>query len=212
MKRKTLIATAAALAIGGAVGFGALTYGVDAFAQAPAGGDARLARFQRMCSDAPARLAAMLAYTETKLNLRAEQRPAWTQLADAVRAGAQPMQRLCANPPPAAEPGDVVARLDMGERFMTASLEAIRIVRPALAQFQATLSPEQRQVVAQMMNRMGPGGMRGHRGWHHGRGGPEGMGGPGMGMRGPGFRGGPGGPDAPANAPAAPAAPGAPAR
>lgn len=205
MKRKTIIATAAALAIGGAVGLGALTYGGGALAQGRGPGD-RMAHFQRMCNDAPARMAGMLAYTETKLNLRAEQRPAWEQLATAVRAGAVPMQRLCANPPATPEPGDALARLDMGERFMTASLEAIRIVRPALAQFQATLSPEQRQVVAQMMSRMGPGGRGGMRGWHHGHGGPGDMRGPG-GMRGPGFGRGPGAPEAPANAPAAPAAP-----
>ncbi|MBL8836272.1 MAG: Spy/CpxP family protein refolding chaperone [Alphaproteobacteria bacterium] len=202
MKRKTIIATAAALAIGGAVGLGALTYGADALAQGRGPGG-RMAHFQRMCADGPARLAGMLAYTETKLNLRAEQRPAWNQLADAVRAGTAPMQRLCANPPAAPEPGDIVGRLDMGERFMTASLESIRIVRPALAQFQATLSPEQREVVAQMMSRMGPGGRGGMRGWHHGRGERGGPGGPGFG-RGPG---GPGAPEAPANAPAAPAAP-----
>ena len=68
------------------------------------------------------------------------------------------------------EPGDMVGRLDMGERFMTAGLEAIRIVRPALAQFQATLSPEQQTTLRELMR--------------HGRG-RWGRGGMGMGMGGP---------------------------
>jgi hypothetical protein len=169
MKRKTMIATAAALAIGGAIGVGALTYAPDAFAQAQ-GTDARLAHFQRMCSDGPARLAGMIAYAEVKLNLRAEQRPAWDQLTAAVRNAQQPLQRLCTQTTAMPEPGDMLGRLDMGERFMTAGLEAIRTVRPALAQFQATLSPEQKTTLTDLMGRGGRGR------WGHNR---MGFGGPG---------------------------------
>ena len=167
MKRKTMIATAAVIALGGAIGVGALSYAPDAFAQAQAP-DARLAHFQRMCTDGPARLAGMIAYAEVKLNLRAEQRPAWEQLTTAVRNAAQPLQRVCTQTTALPEPGDMLGRLDMGERFMTAGLEAIRTVRPALAQFQATLSPEQQATLRDLMGRG-----RGH--WGHGRG----FGGPG---------------------------------
>jgi hypothetical protein len=188
MKRKTMIATAAALALGGAIGVGALSYAPDAFAQAQAP-NARLAHFQRMCSDGPARLAGMIAYAEVKLNLRAEQRPAWEQLTTAVRNAAQPLQRVCTQTTALPEPGDMLGRLDMGERFMTAGLEAIRTVRPALAQFQATLSPEQQATLRDLMRRG-----RGH--WGHGR----------------GFGGGPGGPGGhfgpPPGAPGTPPAPG----
>jgi len=177
MKRKTMIATAAAIALGGAIGVGALSYAPDAFAQAQApaqGPDARLARFQRMCSDGPARLAGMIAYAEVKLNLRAEQRPAWEQLTTAVRSAAQPLQRVCTQTTAMPEPGDMVGRLDMGERFMTAGLEAMRTVRPALVQFQATLSPEQQATLRDLIGRRG----RGHLGHHRMGGGGPGRGGP----------------------------------
>jgi hypothetical protein len=183
MKRNTMIAAAAVIAVGGAIGAAALTFAPDAFAQGQAP-DARLAHFQRMCSMGPAHIAGMLAFAEVRLNIRAEQRPAWEQLTTAVHNAEQPLQRLCSQTTAMPEPGDMVGRLDMGERFMTAGVEAIRIVRPALAQFQATLSPEQQATLREFMN-------HGRGRWGHGRAG-----------EGPRMFGPPGGPAAPPAAPA----------
>jgi hypothetical protein len=83
----------------------------------------------------------------------------------------------------------------MGERFMTAGVEAIRIVRPALAQFQATLSPEQQATLRGLMDHGRGRWGRGHMGFERG------------GFEHGGFEhGGP--PGSPPGLPAPPAAPG----
>jgi hypothetical protein len=219
MKRKTMLAGAAAIAIGGALGVATLNH-APAFAQPgaqPAGQpgaqpgmrgagptpEQRLARFQRMCTEGPARLAGMIAYAEVKLNLRAEQRPAWEQLTTAVRSAVQPLQRVCTETTALPEPTDLVGRMTMAERFMTAGAEAIRTVRPALVTFQATLSPEQQASLRELIARGGPGG-HGRRGHHHMGMGMGGFGGPGM-FGPPGGRPGPTPPAPGGNAPPPPA-------
>ncbi|NYZ13326.1 Spy/CpxP family protein refolding chaperone [Azospirillum sp. RWY-5-1] len=138
----------------------------------------------RMCEEGEARAAGMLAYAEKRLNITDAQRAAWTKLADQVRTSAAEMQKTClANRPQPPQPGQgpqqttLPDRLGHMETMMTAGLESIKRVKPALDDLYAQLTPEQKKLADEFVNR----GMRGMQG------GPGKPGGPGM----------PGGPGAP---------------
>lgn len=142
---------------------------------------------ERMCDEGEARAAGMLAYAEKRLNITDAQRAAWTKLADQVRTSAAEMQKTCtANRPQPPQPGQppqpatLPDRLGHMETMLSARLDSIKRVKPALDDLYAQLSPEQKKLADEFVNR----GM--HR-MHGGPGGPGKPGAPGM----------PGGPDAP---------------
>ena len=166
--RTLLLSGVAAAAIAGA-----------AWAQTPPtpqptpGGDARAHRFERMCADAPARGAARLAYMEVKLGITDAQKPAWTTFTQEAKAAAEPMRKLCQNPPKRDPQADAATILGERERFSGAVYETTKGMRAAIEKLQATLTPEQKTKLAEMVRRS----MGGHRhGMHRG-----GHGGPGMG-------------------------------
>ncbi|HYD30064.1 MAG TPA: Spy/CpxP family protein refolding chaperone [Azospirillaceae bacterium] len=113
------------------------------------------ARMQMMCENVDARVAGALAFAETKLNLTDAQKPGWTKLADTVKGSTQPLKQACGsvdfNNPPQALP-DRMARM---EAFVTAGANMMQTVRPVVADFYNTLTPEQKQVADQLMQHRG---------------------------------------------------------
>ena len=192
------VAAAVALTVAGA-GF--------AVAQAPgpraAAGDHR-AMHARFCADAPARLAGMLAFTEVKIGITAQQKPAWAKFGDDVKLALAPMQKRCEEmtkeqpKDQAAAPADPSAMLAKREQALGARLETVKALRGAYDKLAPSLTAEQKKSLAEMLSRVGHrgpmhahfrgqidhGSMGGHMGGPM-MGGP--MGGPGGGpMMGPG--------------------------
>ena len=164
--RTLLLSGAAAVAIAGA-----------AWAQTPPapqppgpGADGRAQRFERMCAEAPARGAARLAYMEVKLGITDAQRPAWTTFTQEAKAAAEPMRKLCQNPPKRDPQADAATILGERERFTGAIYETMKGMRAAVEKLQAALTPEQKTKLAEMVRR----GMR--HGMHGGGHGAPGMG------------------------------------
>lgn len=152
----------------------------------------------RMCEEGEARAAGMLAYAEKRLNITDAQRAAWTRLAEQVRTSAAEMQKTCLANRPQPQPGQgpqqttLPERLGRMETMLTARLETMKRVKPALDDLYAQLTPEQKEIADEFVNR-GMRGMQGMGGMQGMRGGPGGPGMPGCpGM--PGMQGGPGGP------------------
>lgn len=196
------VAAAVALTVAGA-GF--------AVAQAPGPhgpmGDHRLMH-ARFCADAPARLAGMLAFTEVKIGITAQQKPAWAKFGDDVKLALAPMAKRCeemTKEPPkdqAAAPADPSAMLAKREQALGARLEMVKALRGAYDKLAPSLTPEQKKSLAEMLSHAGHHGpmhahFRGQMG-HGSMGGPMGgqMGGP-MGGPGGGPMMGPGGAPAP---------------
>jgi hypothetical protein len=168
MKRTLL--TTAALAIG-------LGLAVPVFAQPGPAGDAGpgTRHAARMCEDQDARLAGMLAYAETKLKITEQQRGAWNAFADAAKASQKPMQDLCASRKDQPRDASMPQRLERMEAMMSARLQQIQQVRPALNTLYAQLTPEQQKTADGLMRQAMRHQFGGRHGGHHGRhhGGPR---------------------------------------
>lgn len=217
MKRALMTTAALALGLGIAIPVFAQPApgqgpGATAAAPGPAGrGDFAARHLARMCEDQDARIAGMLAYSEKKLHITDQQHDAWTKFANAVTGGEKPMQEFCTKYKGQPMPTALPQRLERAEAMMSARLEQMKQVKPALTTLYAQLTPEQQKQADHLLNGPGhfggPGGMH-HRGHEWGPGGhhpgPMGPGqhGPGMG---PGM--GPMGPGAPGMGPGAPAEP-----
>lgn len=121
-------------------------------------------RSARMCGgDGEARLAGMIAYAEKKLDIAANQKPAWTVFTQAMRDAGKPMEQMCAEMT-GEPPKEVDAALARRERMMAAALESLKSIHPAVAKLAETLTPEQRA----KLNDLIPGqGMGGHHRWGH---------------------------------------------
>lgn len=109
--------------------------------------------FARMCEDQDARLAGMLAFAEKKLNITDQQRAAWTKFADTAKASQKSMDDLCAKYKDQPVPAALPQRLERMEAMMSARLQQIQQVRPALNDLYAQLSPEQQKTADQFLNR-----------------------------------------------------------
>jgi len=180
MMKRTVLASAA---------FGALLIAaVPVFAQGgPAGGpggpgaDGPGPRIERMCEDRDARIAGALAFAETRLKITDAQRPAWARLVTAVKNSNSAMDKICADPAKAKWPDTLPERVQFMEEMLTARLDQIHQIRPALDEVYGTFTPEQKKTADEMMDRMmrhGPGGWgdhgRGEHGHHHGPGDDDG--------------------------------------
>jgi NADH pyrophosphatase NudC (nudix superfamily) len=166
MKRTLL--TTAALAIG-------LGLAVPVLAQPGPGRDGGPGMDRhaaRMCEDQDAHLAGMLAFTERKLDITEQQRPAWNKFADTARAGLKPMQDLCARIKDQPRPTALPQRVERMEAMMSARLQQIQQVRPALNDLYAQLSPEQQRTADGLLRQAMRHGFGGHHGKrfekHHG--------------------------------------------
>ncbi|MEO0036392.1 MAG: hypothetical protein RLZZ501_2415 [Pseudomonadota bacterium] len=132
------------------------------------------------CADQDARLAAHLAYAESKLALSPAQTEEFRRLSDTLKAAQAPLKALCpteGQPPAAALP----ARLDRQQKMIEAEGEVVRRSAPALVKFYQTLTPAQQALADDLL--VVPGGHPGpHFGGH--RFGPDGQPGPGPDRRG----------------------------
>jgi hypothetical protein len=126
-----------------------------AFAQ-----DRHGAMFERMCRDSDARIASRLAYVEAKIQPTPNQRVAWDSFARDARAAAEPLKRVCTNPPADAPANDAAASLVRRETVMAAMLDSMKAFRPAIERLQAALDDSQKTLLAQALERGGHGGGR----------------------------------------------------
>ncbi|MBV9835423.1 MAG: Spy/CpxP family protein refolding chaperone [Alphaproteobacteria bacterium] len=165
LTRKTMIAAAVAgiALIGSAV----------AIAQTPPpGGPAhpdrdamRRAMHERVCKEAPARLAGRIAYAEVKLGITDAQKSAWQAFTTEAKAAAQPMMKLCDTPPTNVR-GDAAAELAQRERFLQATLDTTKAMRAAVEKLSPVLNADQKTKLADLIRMSGGRGMHRHGGHH----------------------------------------------
>ncbi|MGE3649289.1 MAG: Spy/CpxP family protein refolding chaperone [Reyranellaceae bacterium] len=118
---------------------------------------------ERVCKEAPARLAGRIAYAEVKLGITDAQKSAWQTFTTEARAAAQPMMKLC-DTPPANTRGDAAAQLAQRERSLTAMLETTKAMRAAVEKLTPVLTADQKTQLASVMRMGGRGGMHRHGG------------------------------------------------
>ncbi len=107
----------------------------------------RAAMHKTMCVDMYAHQAARLAYIEAKLDLTAEQRPAWTKWQQANLAAAAKERSACLAAAPKAEGRPTaLEREERAEKFLTLKLQTLQSTRPALQALYAELTPAQKKV------------------------------------------------------------------
>jgi hypothetical protein len=97
------------------------------------------------CEERLAWRAAMRAYTESKLDLTAEQHPLWDKVESIAQSEQQKERQLCA----ALKPRDettVLDRLDRMQQFLSTRLEALQAAKPAVQALYQALTPEQRAI------------------------------------------------------------------
>jgi hypothetical protein len=101
---------------------------------------------QERCEDRLAWRAAMLAYTEAKLNLTPEQRPLWDKIQSAAQAEAQKERQLCTSLKPGSD-STLLDRLDRKQQFLSTRLEGLQAAKPSLQALYQALTPEQRAIL-----------------------------------------------------------------
>lgn len=115
---------------------------------------AQLSPRQR-CEEKLARRAGMVAYTVAKLNLTAQQKPLWDKLDGQLQANAGRERQICQGLP--ASKGaetTILDRVNRREQLMTARLEGLRQVKPALQQFYQSLTGQQKAIVDHPLGRL----------------------------------------------------------
>jgi hypothetical protein len=100
---------------------------------------------QQRCIDRLARRAAHRAYVETELNLTADQRPLWDKVQSVADSEQQKERALCAQLKP---PGQMTMldRMDRAQQFLSARLDALQSVKPAVQALYQSLTPEQKAI------------------------------------------------------------------
>jgi hypothetical protein len=102
------------------------------------------------CEERLAHRAGIIAYTVSKLNLTAEQKPLWDKLNGAVQSAADKERQLCANLPAQAGPqaqATILDRMSRREQFLSARLQGLQQARPALEALYQALTPEQKAII-----------------------------------------------------------------
>jgi len=103
---------------------------------------------RQRCEEHLARRAARIAYTAAKLNLTPEQRPLWDKLQGAMQAAADRQRQLCAALPAAdGGQGTILDRANRREQFLSAHLQGLQQIKPALEQLYQALTPEQKAII-----------------------------------------------------------------
>lgn len=104
---------------------------------------------RQRCAERLARRAGMNAYTIAKLDLTPPQRPLWDKLQGILQTVADRERQLCAQLKPAAERSQetILDRVDRREQFLSARLDGLKQVRPALEQFYQALTADQKAIV-----------------------------------------------------------------
>jgi LTXXQ motif family protein len=104
---------------------------------------------RQRCEERLARRAGLIAYTVAKLDLTAQQRPLWDKLNGIVQTNSDRERQLCAQLKPAAERSQetILDRIDRRQQFLSARLDALKEVRPALEQFYQALTADQKAII-----------------------------------------------------------------
>jgi hypothetical protein len=95
-----------------------------------------------------------LAFLKAELKITDAQSAPWTQFADTLRSTGQKMAQACEAEKKqggSMMSGKPAARLEHMERHMTAHLEAVRALKPAVDALYASLSDEQKKAADQLM-------------------------------------------------------------
>ena len=162
-----MLATPASAAVGSALDDDLLELAQATPPAPPAAGTDRRDRAafnpKAVCLDQIARRAGNRTYLKVRLDLKPEQTTAWNAFAKASDdADVKDTARCNALPTEMKERPNYVDRLTMEETYMKARVERIEAVKPSLAAFYNTLSPEQKAVLDR------PRPMGGMMGRHHG--------------------------------------------
>lgn len=104
---------------------------------------------QQRCEERLARRAGIVAYTVAKLNLTQQQRPLWDKVEGALQSAGDKQRQLCATlkPPQERSSETVLDRMSRREQFLSAHLQALQQIEPAMQQFYQALTPEQKTVI-----------------------------------------------------------------
>jgi hypothetical protein len=104
---------------------------------------------RQRCEERLARRAGIIAYTIAKLDLTPQQRPLWDKVQGTLQAAGDRERRLCAELKPRAERSQetILDRVDRREQFLSARLDTLKQVRPALEQFYQALTADQKAVI-----------------------------------------------------------------
>jgi hypothetical protein len=105
---------------------------------------------QQRCEERLAHRAGIIAYTVSKLNLTAEQKPLWDKLNGVIQSSADKERQLCASLPAQGGPqaqGTILDRTSLREQFLSVRLQALQQARPALEALYQSLSPEQKTTI-----------------------------------------------------------------
>ncbi|BAE49000.1 Spy/CpxP family protein refolding chaperone [Paramagnetospirillum magneticum] len=168
MSRITLITASVAIALG----LAALVNVARAADPAPAAPRAAgFERMSRMCGDMDARMAAHMAYSETKLKLTDAQKVEFKHLAETMKEASAPMAKMCADKVDPSKFATLPERMGRMQQQAEIRAEALRKVVPAMSAFYASLSLEQQKIADDLMPGAGGRGGFGHGGRHgHGHG------------------------------------------
>lgn len=100
-----------------------------------------------MCTNHFAHTAGRLAFLAAKLDLTAEQRPAWDKWHEAVMSGAERQRAVCLEAAPAkGAPPSVVERMAHLQLILATKAESLKTSQPALEALYQTLTPAQKAV------------------------------------------------------------------
>ena len=103
---------------------------------------------KQRCEERLARRAGVIAYTIAKLNLTAQQRPLWDKVQGPLDAGNK-QRELCGTLKSHEERGEetVLDRMNRRVQFLSAHLQALQQIKPAMQQFYQSLTAEQKAVI-----------------------------------------------------------------
>jgi hypothetical protein len=104
---------------------------------------------RQRCEEKLARRAGIVAYTITKLNLTAQQKPLWNRVQTALQAAGDKARQLCVSLPSreAMRQQTVLDRMNRREQALSAHLQALQQVKPAMQQFYQSLTPDQQAIL-----------------------------------------------------------------
>jgi hypothetical protein len=104
---------------------------------------------QQACEDRIARRAGFAAYIAAKLDLTADQKPLWDKVQAAMQAAADKQRQVCATLKPASERDQetIIDRMNTRQAMLTAQLQGLQQVEPAVQALYQSLTPAQKAVM-----------------------------------------------------------------
>jgi hypothetical protein len=104
---------------------------------------------RQRCEERLARRAGRIAYMVARLNLTPEQKPLADKLQGLQQAEADREHQLCAALQPAGDGGQgtILDKVNRREQFLSARLQGLQQIKPALNQLYQALTPEQKAII-----------------------------------------------------------------